>query len=542
MFGLIGQRGKHSVPSGASWAIRLRHPGLHSYRAQHPRGARTWVLLVALTGLGVSGFAAYPTVASAAPVRVTNCNDSGPGSLRQAVASANPGQTVNFNLSRRCSIITLASTIDMHDLTINGPGARALAVSGNNANTVFYTYGAVTVSGLTIENGSTPSNTYGAGIANNGSLTVTNSILSNNKGAYAGGGIFSDGWLTVTDSTLKGNSAGYGGGIWSAGGTLSITDSTVSGNSAGYGGGIDSAGANSPGTQTVTDCTVSDNIASQGGGGIEDGGTLSITDSTLTGNNAGYGGGVDTILANAAKNNSTLTISNSTVSGNVANVGGGIANYITATVSDSTVSGNTAQDEGGGIHNSSGTLTVSDSTVSGNHASNTYYGGGMSNDNGMVTISNSTVSGNSAAAGGGVYNIFGTTNVDNSTVSGNTGGDLYNPQGTLNATSSIVANGITRTDCLGSITDLGYNLDDDGSCVFSGTSLSHTPSGLDPAGLQNNGGPTQTIALEPGSPAIGHVSNASLCPAIDQRGLPRTVPCDIGAFQTQAFGIHRRRR
>jgi hypothetical protein len=79
---------------------------------------------------------------------------------------------------------------------------------------------------------------------------------------------------------------------------------------------------------------------------------------------------------------------------------------------------------------------------------------------------------------------------------------------------------------------LGYNRDDDGSCGFSGTSLSGTPAGLDPRGLQNNGGPTQTIALEPGSAAIGHVTDPADCPATDQRGYPRTVPCDIGAYET----------
>ena len=131
---------------GAAVGIQhLRKPGRSGWVAQgctptgvNTRGRTHRVLLVAVTGLGVSGFAAYPTVASAAPVRVTNCNDSGPGSLRQAVSSANPGQTVNFNLPHRCSTITLASTIVIGtNLTVAGPGANALAVSGNDANTVF---------------------------------------------------------------------------------------------------------------------------------------------------------------------------------------------------------------------------------------------------------------------------------------------------------------------------------------------------------------------------------------------------------------------
>jgi hypothetical protein len=95
-------------------------------------------------------------------------------------------------------------------------------------------------------------------------------------------------------------------------------------------------------------------------------------------------------------------------------------------------------------------------------------------------------------------------------------------------------------DCSGvsGQTDLGYNLDDDGSCGFdAATDLSANPSAdLDPSGLQNNGGPTQTIALEPGSTAIHGVTDASFCPATDQRGAPRTTPCDIGAFDTNVAG------
>ena len=438
MLGPVGSRGRHSAHSNSTYAIWLRHPGLHSYRGRHPWRASAWFLLVAVTSLGVSGFAAYPTVASAAPVRVTNCNDSGPGSLRQAVASANPGQTVTFKPPRRCSTITLASTIDINtSLTIDGPGANALAVSGNHVVEVF----------------DVPSGVA----ANISDITIEDGIGGTLSGVSYGGGINNNGALTLTDSTVSGNTGPVGGGIESQGvGPLSIIDSTVLDN-----------------TSTVA--------------------------------------------------------------------GGGIANYSNATITDSTVTENSSY-KGGGIHDGGGgILTIKDSTISHNSASDSYYGGGLSNDNGNVVISNSTVADNSAGAGGGIYNIFGTTNVDNSTVSGNTGGDLYNPQGTLNANASIVANRITGTDCLGSITDLGYNLDDDGSCSFSGTSLPGTPSGLDPAGLQNNGGPTQTIALEPGSLAIDHVTNALLCPATDQRGFRRSVPCDIGAFETQGFGIHRGR-
>ena len=103
--------------------------------------------------------------------------------------------------------------------------------------------------------------------------------------------------------------------------------------------------------------------------------------------------------------------------------------------------------------------------------------------------------------------------------------------------ATIVANTTSGGDCSGvggaGFTDDGDNLDDDGTCNFTaGTDLSNTSAGLDSSGLENNGGATKTIALESGSAAIDQVSNGALCPATDQRGAPRTTPCDIGAYDT----------
>jgi hypothetical protein len=154
-------------------------------------------------------------------------------------------------------------------------------------------------------------------------------------------------------------------------------------------------------------------------------------------------------------------------------------------------------------------LTVSDSTISGNTATDS--GGGISNDEGPVTVTNSTLSGNSATHGGGISNT----------------------DATMNVTATIVANSATGADCSGGITDDGFNLDDDASCGFiAPTDLSNTPALRDPTGPQNNGGPTLTVALEPGSPAIGHVTDPPLCARADQRGVSRSTPCDIGAYET----------
>ena len=214
----------------------------------------------------------------------------------------------------------------------------------------------------------------------------------------------------------------------------------------------------------------------------------------------------------------------------------------------STVSDNTADDyEGGGIANG-GNLMVTDSTLSGNAGG--AFGGGAIYNGGTLTLANSTLSGNSShyTAGGALDNV-GNATVTNSTLSGNnfyyspclntcpdTGGGGILNSGTLTIGATIVANSLDK-DCgtsSGTADDVGYNLDDDGTCGFSSAAhdLSDTNPLLDPSGLQNNGGPTQTVALEPTSPAIGAVASASACSTPDQRGTVRPTPCDIGAYET----------
>jgi predicted outer membrane repeat protein len=409
------------------------------------------------------------TVASANPDVVTNCSGSPsvPGSLPYEVAAANPGDTVTFALSPPCSTITLASTITIsQDLTITGPGSGALAVSGNNAVGIFSVNSGVTatISGLTLQDGSTGSD--GGAINNSGTLTVSNSTLSNNT-AFEGGGIYSDGTVTLTNSTVADNTGTSDGAgivtIFTS--TLTITDSTISGNTASSGtGGIESIRSGSlSGTVTITDSTVSDNT----GGGISNQGAMTITGSTISNNdipNSDPGGGIVNQSGFEPAYMATLGLSNSTVADNSAGYGGGVFNVDAATITNSTVAGNVATgiQGGGGIY--------------------TFPGG--------TTTIGATILSGSAASGG-------------------------------------ECNGI------GTISDDGYNLADDASCSLGGTGdLSSTPAGLDASGLQDNGGPTQTIALDPGSAAIGHVGNPSQCPATDQRGYPRKNPCDIGAYDS----------
>ncbi|HUI88698.1 MAG TPA: FG-GAP-like repeat-containing protein [Anaerolineales bacterium] len=227
----------------------------------------------------------------------------------------------------------------------------------------------------------------------------------------------------------------------------------------------------------------------------------SLKNLTIMNGNAmsGIGGG-------GINNDGTLTVTGSTFSSNSANNhGGGINNNGTLTVTGSTFSGNFAGFHGGGISNS-GALTVTNSTFQGNTA--TYYGGGIINS-GTLTVTNSTFYGNSAGNSGNYY-----------------GGGIFN-EGTLNFANTIIANS-TFDDCLNDGT-LGTNLSnlvEDGSCSAG---LSGDP---ELSALANNGGPTQTMALLAGSPAIDAGNDAS-CPSVDQRGVsrPQGAHCDIGAFE-----------
>jgi predicted outer membrane repeat protein len=240
---------------------------------------------------------------------VTNNLDGPAGSLRADIVAAQSGDTIVFSPSLNGQTIALTSgVLDINkNLTVQGPGAGQLAVSGNNSSTVFKVEAntQVLLSGLTIRNGSAL-NSIGGGILNYGTLTVSACTVSNN-GAYSGGGIYNATSLTVSNSTVSANSAEvYGGGIYSDyKTTLTITASVVQQNSAIYGGGIWNDG-----TATVSGSTLSGNSAFGGdfatgnGGAIFNEGTMSILASTVTGNSSGGEG------AGIYNQNGYLTIGN----------------------------------------------------------------------------------------------------------------------------------------------------------------------------------------------------------------------------------------
>jgi uncharacterized repeat protein (TIGR01451 family) len=300
-------------------------------------------------------------------------------------------------------------------------------------------------------------------------------------------------------------------------------------------------------TVAVSGLVITDGVGSQGGG-IENFGSLTVTGSTIRGDTATYGGGISNDYG------ATLTLDDSIVTGNGfsldTSAGAGILNRGVATINNTTIgdngnpTGSIHPAFGGGIQNL-GTVTLANSTVSGNTSG---FGAGVYNEGTLLTVVNTSVSGNVAInSGGGITNSFSETlsmTIDASTISGNQAG-LFGGGGIVNSGVATLRNTIvarqTGADCadFGSLSDGGYNLDDDGTCGLSSAnnSLSNTDPLLDPAGLADNGGPTQTIALEPGSPAIDAIpSDVNGCGTritADQRGVsrPQGVGCDIGAFE-----------
>jgi hypothetical protein len=300
-------------------------------------------------------------------------------SLWEAIAAANlnapvgdapagtaGADTINFapSLNGQTLVISAATPDGLpvaEDLTINGPGAGLLTISGNNAARIFNVNPAnvagvdVVIRGLTLTRGY---NAEGGALQNHGNLSMANSTLAANSAVY-GGAIDNEGNLTLAGSTLVGNYASTdGGGIFNNG-RLTVVGSTVTRNTAPYdGGGIDNS---IPGVLTITASTIAGNSTDYHGGGILNEGTLTVTNSTLVGNSAGAeGGGIE--------NYGTLTVTNSTLAGNTAGEGGGIYDVGTMTVTGSTLAGNTAtRGSGGGIYGS-GSILVS-TIVAGNSGS-----------------------------------------------------------------------------------------------------------------------------------------------------------------------------
>lgn len=465
-----------------------------------PRACSTRRIWLGLAFALLAAIGPLTQVARAAPnttLVVNTLTDSGivngNCTLREAIIAANtnaavdacaPGvlglDTIGFSVSGTITLVADLPPVT-EDLTLFAPPS-GLTISGDNSYLIMIVSSGTTLHLLnpTIANGSSAGG--GAGIFNQGTLYIASTTFSGNNatsGSY-GGAIYNSGTVSVINSIFSGNSATNGGGIYNAaGGLVNVTHSTFSSNGlSGYGGGINNADS---ATVNIMASTFSTNTSTFGGG-IYNEGTVTVTDSTFSGNGvlgfSPYGGAIGN---NGA---SVLNVTNSAFYGNQSGYGASIFAYGTANIVNSTFSGNVAQVVGGGIHQVSGVVTVTNSTFSGNSAV-------------------------SAGAGSGV-------SAGPSTILRNT----------------IVANSASGLNCYGTMTNGGNNIEDGTSCGWGSGSGSMSSTNPMLGSLGNNGGATQTHALQAGSPAI-HAANVLICPASDQRGVYRLLDgkCDVGAYE-----------
>lgn len=453
-------------------------------------------------------------------------DDGSAGCLRSVIAAANDlpdADTIVFKAGLEGTIVLNGTQIDINEnLTIQGPGASKVAVSGNFASRIFNIYNniadlTVNLSGLELRHGVESGN--GGAIRCEENLKLNRMAILFNEGV-GGGGVYCELNLTVTKCTIAGNRASADGGGISAG-PVTITASSIFDNTAGA-----SAGGVYCNSGSISTSMISGNVAAFSGGGIRCQTSATITNCTISRNRAGtFGGG----LAGQG-----ATVSGCTISGNVADHGGGIG-VTQATIQRTTISGNTANSAGGGIYFlfDAGTNEVSNSTISGNRAA-TQNGGGIY-CRADLNLRNSTIAFNASPAGGGggIFITGSTPFLESCLVANNAASAGKDLDGFM------VADFFHLDHCLISVDDGLVEVRDFGSVVIvpsvnPGTNL----FGVDPrlAPLASNGGKTQTHKLKKGSPAINAGSNSSGL-TTDQRGpgfrrkLGSAV--DIGAFERQ---------
>jgi hypothetical protein len=494
----------------------------------------------------------------AATVTVTNCDDAGAGSLREAFTNAVSGDTIDLT-ALGCSTISLTSgslTTSADDLATRGPGAKQLTIDGNDTTRLIaHTgYGLLDIDGVALRNGRydyTGPVLYaglaaGACVLSSGSITLTNSTVehcSASGTSVSGAAIDALGRLILTDSMVSGVDASahsdeisatiYGGAVYAAASYITrstISNATVSATASTAFSGTFGGGVFSIYGIVLTDSRVSGvsvnvaagKIAYAKGGGIGSPQTVIMSGSSVEDNHvrgtpgvgasgaytyiSAIGGGGVYIASIPRGFPPESTITGSTISGNTATCDGPLGDY--------TVGG------GGGLGSwSPRPVVITNSTISGNSAA-TMGGGLYARHRGAFALSNATVTDNTAPTGGGIADQGDESVYDLSLVSSIIAGN--------HATDATSFEITTLHAISGSVNLLGN----------ANVAVPADTLGGDPllAPLAYNGGPTRTHALLAGSPAIDAGSNPAALEH-DQRGATflRTsgTGTDIGAFELQ---------
>ncbi|MDY6938137.1 MAG: choice-of-anchor Q domain-containing protein [Cyanobacteriota bacterium] len=489
---------------------------------------------------------------------VTSTADSGLGSLREAIALAQAGDTIEFDRSLANSTITLTSgqlEVDK-DLTIDGADAPNLTLSGNNTNRVLH-------------------------LGREKDLILKNLTLADGFSSERGGAIHTEGRneISIENTQFINNTGGQGGAIgFNSFSNINIKDSTFDGNTststAGFSGGAISIFAFN--NTTIQNTEFKNNTGVNGGAVYSLLSGLTVEDSQFIRNDStpgksttnpnGFGGGifVDGASDKNDPDSGTVLVRNTLFDGNrSAGRGGGVFFFLydpdIAIIEDSTFINHevirhlTSNDnsEGGAIWHTDGELIVRNTTVANNKV--LHRGGGLwAFDTADVRIENSTFSGNVADDGagggfGGAMRVSSATEIINSTIvnnrAGKQGGALFNINRPVTATNTIFANNtVSDPDNPEQQTNVTVN-DGGGNIQFPGVTTTGREIQRIVAGatiadpllgpLQDNGGVRQTYALLDGSPAI---DAGQAVPGLltDQRGIPRNDgQIDIGAFEVE---------
>jgi Bacterial Ig-like domain (group 3)/Right handed beta helix region len=460
-----------------------------------------------ISGMTISGAGGPGAIDAIGSVTIDDCtlaSNGGSGVYVAGTADINDCTISGNNSFAGGGLYVIAGgTVDVTETTITGntgaiggginnEGTATLTdctISGTiNGAGAIYSAGQLTATGCTLygSSGACVTNKYGIMYLGDSTISdVTN-----------GGGIYSSGQLKVKDCTVSGIT---GIGVYNEKGTAYVFGSTISGGSGIIFGGdlINQPGA----TLTLTDCTVSGGSAGAGGAGLYNGGTATVTDCTFSDNFAG---------------------------GNGAGIGNGFfSTNALLLLTGCTLEGNTSTGAGSGIAISNGTATLIDDTIANNVATNSGPGAGVYNS-GTATLVACTISGNTAGGdGAGICEGFGSSQLtlDDTIVVENmstqTGKALYSD--IFNDGGAIISGACNLIGPGGS----GGLVNDESGNIILGADV-----GLNLAPLAENGGPTETIALLKGCPAIEN-GEPIIGLTSDQRGDPLDSPYpDIGAYQT----------